>query len=313
VLKARLLKFSELYNELFAPLEARVIDGSAESQLAMLKCYSTLLRHWITILLSGDSDGTEYSSALSELIGHVNKLCLTVVQSTPDASTYATVLEFYELTAFMVSTPKLNGRVRIDIPPSALVYILYFNSSPVTISRLCGVLTLYKEGLQAAMAESRTAYPVVYVNRFNGYLMDICNCVWRSRAFNAKDANANACLVPENVNAALANYISTFKNGSNLTSLFTLSASPAFGLMATSYLRELEDVELEHGSSGLDTRHAGPVSKASLLGLGKNGGVSLTWDEYRLGVLGYLEQQGMGGVGRLMHSTMTTLAGKTRA
>lgn len=140
--------------------------------------------------------------------------------------------------------------------------------------------------------------------------MDICNCLWRSKAFNNTDANAHGCLVPDSIRIALANYVSSLKNGSNLSSMFTLSASATLGLMATTYLRELEDIEMEQGSDGLDTRHAGPATRTSLIALGKNGGVSLTWDEFRLGVIGYLEQQHLEGVGRLMHSTMTTLMNK---
>ncbi|KAK6065727.1 Mis6 domain-containing protein [Seiridium cupressi] len=302
--------FSDLYKQIYSPLERKVLDGTAEAQLDVLKCYTALLRHWATFLLSRDGNTKPFVSAVSELVHHVNKLCLTVLQTSSNVSTHSLVLDFYEVIAYMVSNPKLNKRVRIEIPPSTAVYILHFSSSPTTISRLCGLLSLYKEGFQTAMATSRTAYAAEYVNEFNGFLMDICNCLWRSRAFNAKDANAHACLIPESISGTFATYVSDLGKGSNLTSLFTLSASPTLGLLATSYLRELEDVEMEQGSAGLDTRHAGPVSKASLTALGRNGGVSLTWDEYRLGVLGYLGQQGMEGVGRLMHNTMTTLKKK---
>ncbi|KAI4599779.1 hypothetical protein KJ359_001515 [Pestalotiopsis sp. 9143b] len=289
--------------------QRKVLDGSVESQLEMLKCYTGLLRQWTTIFLANEGNKT-YGPAISHLVRHVNKLCLTLVQTSPSASTHSKILDFYELTGYMVSATRLRQRVRIDIPSSALVYLLHFSPSSVAVSRLCGVLSHYKEGFQAAMATSRTAYPAAYVNGFNGFLMDICNCLWRSKAFNNTDANAHGCLVPERMRVALTNYVSSLKAGSSLSVMFTLSASPTLGLMATTYLRELEDIEMEQGSSGLDTRHAGPVTRTSLIALGKNGGVSLTWDEFRLGVLGYLEQQHLEGVGRLMHSTMTTLMNK---
>ncbi|KAI0167405.1 Mis6-domain-containing protein [Pestalotiopsis sp. NC0098] len=301
--------FPSLYLEIFAPLERKVLDGSVESQLEMLKCYTGLLRQWTTIFLASEGNKT-YGTVISDFVRHVNKLCLTLVQTSASASTHARILDFYELTAHMVSATRLRQRVRIDIPSSALVYLLHFSPSSVSVSRLCGVLSHYKEGFQAAMATSRTAYPAAYVNGFNGFLMDICNCLWRSKAFNNTDANAHGCLVPEKMRVALTNYVSSLKAGSSLSVMFTLSASPTLGLMATTYLRELEDIEMEQGSSGLDTRHAGPVTRTSLIALGKNGGVSLTWDEFRLGVLGYLEQQHLEGVGRLMHSTMTTLMNK---
>lgn len=284
-----------------------MLDGLVESRLALMRCYTSLLQNWATFLLSTQDASTTQSAAVSELVSHVNKLCLSTLQLSSSTSTQSLVLEFYELTAYIASNPSLNMHIRIVIPPSTLVYILHFSSSPVIIARLCGILSGYKQGFQTAMATSRVAYDPQYINEFNGFLMDICNCLWRSRAFNAKDANAHACLMQENVTSELARYVADLIKGSSLTSLFTLSASPTLGLLATSFLRDLEDVEMEQGSGGLDTRHAGPVSKTSLTALGRNGGVSLTWDEFRLGVLGYLEQNGMDGVGRLMHGTMTTL------
>lgn len=288
-----------------------MLDGTVGTQQALLKCYTSLLQHWAVSILSKDNNASSLAPAASELMGHVNKLCLTALQISPNVLTHSLVLEFYELTAYMASNPSIGQHVRIVIPPSDLVYILHFSSSPATVARLCGILTLYKQGFQTAMATSRTGYDVRYINDFNGFLMDICNCLWRSRAFNHKDPNAHACLMPDNIISDLASYVSGLGKGSTLASLFTLSASPTLGLIATSFLRDLEDVEMEQGSDGLDTRHAGPVSRTSLMALGKNGGVSLTWDEFRLGVLGYLEQNGMEGVGRLMHSTMTTLMKRT--
>lgn len=300
----------DLYYQVYAQAEAKVLNGSADSQLEMLRCYTALLQHWAGILLAREGASAGRATAVSELITHVNKLCLTVLQTSSGVATHSLVLDFYETVARCASNPRLNQHSRIVIPPPTLVYMLHFSTSPATISRLCGLLALYKEGFQQAMEMSRSEYTVEYINGFNGFLMDICNCLWRSRAFNAKDPNAHGCLIPEDVVGEFAGYTTSLKMSSSLAALFTLSASPSLGALATAYLRELEELEMEQGSGGLDTRHAGPVTKASLTALARNGGVSLTWNEYRLGVLGHLEQQGMGGIGQLMHNTMTTLMNK---
>jgi centromere protein I len=244
-------------------------------------------------------------------MSHVNQLCLTVLQTAASVSTHSKVLDFYEQAAYLASNPKLLQHTRIVIPPSALVYILHFSTSPVILSRLCGVLARYKEGFQTATTTSRSEYTIAYINEFNGFLMDVCNCLWRSRAFNSRDANAHACLMPENIINDLTTYVNGLSMDVNLGSSFTLSASPGLGSFSTAYLRELEDVEIEQGSGELVARHAGPVTKTSLAALAKKGGVYLTWDEYRLGVLGHLEQHGMDGIGQLMHNTMTTLMKRT--
>ncbi|RYP63212.1 hypothetical protein DL771_009386 [Monosporascus sp. 5C6A] len=188
--------------------------------------------------------------------------------------------------------------------------MLYFTPSPTTVSRLCGLLAKYKQGLQKAMATSRSDYTPEYVNEFNGFLMDICNCLWRSRAFNTKDDNSHGCLIHKHIAEDLSLYVKGLDTGASLASLFSLSHSPVLGLLSISYFRGLEDAKLEKGTDELGARHAGPVTRATLASLAEDGGLRLTWDEYRLGVLTYLDQNGMGGVGQLMYNTMTTLMKK---
>jgi len=58
---------------------------------------------------------------------------------------------------------------------------------------------------------------------------------------------------------------------------------------------------------GIERRHAGPVSQLSLKQLEKNGGIKLPWQDYRLGVLHYLERREVLGIGELMYNTMKHL------
>ncbi|KAK8017449.1 hypothetical protein PG993_013775 [Apiospora rasikravindrae] len=283
--------FSGLYEAVFQRLEAKVLDGTPGSQLAVLSCYTSLLRNWAAFLLAQPQGRDSTSTAIPDLVTHVNKLALTVLQTAGAASndskssaiaTHSAVLDFYDEAA-----------------------------SPATVSRLCGVLARYKAGFQTAMAGNMASkkmsdtYSVDYVNEFNGFLMDVCNCLWRSRAFNAKDANAHGCLLSAGVVEDLAAYVRGFNLNVALPAMFTLSASPAFGALATAHLRDVEEVE--QGLGDLDVRHAGPVTKSTLAKLARDGGVNLSWDDYRLGVLGHLEDHGMSGVAELMNCTMTTL------
>lgn len=71
-------------------------------------------------------------------------------------------------------------------------------------------------------------------------------------------------------------------------------------------MRELED-KADEAEGGIKTRHAGPVTQKSLVTLGKEGGLQLSWADYRLGVLTYLERRGAKGVGELMYNTMKHL------
>ncbi|RYP60396.1 hypothetical protein DL769_008132 [Monosporascus sp. CRB-8-3] len=296
--------------KLLQPLEARVLDDMAASLADILQFYTALLRRWTVTLASVDQLSVRAASATASLITHVNGLCLTLLQTSSSISTHSMVLDFYEQGASLMSGPYSSFRTRVVIPPSPLAYLLYFSPSPTTVSRLCGLLAKYKQGLQKAMSTSRSDYTPEYVNEFNGFLMDICNCLWRSRAFNTKDNNSHGCLIPKHIAEDLSLYIKGLDTGASLASLFSLSHSPVLGLLSISYFRGLEDAELEKGTDELGTRHAGPVTRATLASLAEDGGLRLTWDEYRLGVLTYLDQNGMGGVGQLMYNTMTTLMKK---
>ncbi|KAI1500954.1 Mis6-domain-containing protein [Biscogniauxia marginata] len=302
-----LLSFQGLFTSMFRPLEAKTLDGTAESQLDNLRFYTHLLRRWTVHLLSHDDTLAHTAASIAGLANHVNDLCLTVLQTSPNISTHSAILDFLEQVATLASDPRLLAHTRIVIPPSSLVYILHFSTSLTSISRLCSILAKYKEGFQRAMATSRASYTQEYVNEFNGFLMDICNCLWRSRAFNKTDMNSHGCLISQAPLEAMASYIESLGMSGSLSSLFSFSYSPVLSLSAISYFRELEDAELERGSEELGARHAGPITRASLGALASKGGLKVSWDDYRLGVLGRLEEQGMPGVGELMSNTMTTL------
>ncbi|KAJ2903002.1 hypothetical protein MKZ38_010586 [Zalerion maritima] len=156
-------------------------------------------------------------------------------------------------------------------------------------------------------------YDASYVNTFNGYLMDCCNCIWRGRAFNSTDTNSKGCLVSPSHVAALESYVSSFEQSLALQSLFTLSQNPATALESIAVVREKEDGEIEREDGmGLETRHAGPVSQESLRRLANNGGIAITWGDYRLGVLKRLEDKGAGGVATMMFNTMKNLMGSRK-
>ncbi|KAI1106073.1 Mis6-domain-containing protein [Jackrogersella minutella] len=302
-----LLDFPELFASILQPLEAKILDNTTGSQLQLLEFYTILLQRWTIFLASLEQKSTQAPTIITDLVVHINDLCLTLVQTSPTSSTHSRILDFYEETSSLASDPKLLHHTRIMIPPSPLVYILHFSLSLSTLSRLCAILSKYKTGFQKAMSSSRSEYTSEYINEFNGFLMDICNCLWRSRAFNDTDSNSHGCLVSKSLTEDLTSYISSLSMGSSLASLFSLPYSPALSFSAISYLRELEDVELARNRDQLSIRHAGPVTRASLNALANRGGLSIGWDDYRLGVLSHLEQQGMAGIGELMYNTMTNV------
>lgn len=274
-------------------------------------------------MLSFDSTTLSSSPApqsIPALIAHVNTLSLTIAQTSPTVPTHLLILDFYTLVATRIfSSPSLLKHIPITIPPSLLIYTLHFSHSLEVVSRLCGILATYKRAWESVMVStSPSARPLFAEERqqittFNAFLMDLCNVLWRGRAFAVSDANAKGCLVPRTLEAALRGYLKKVEpdGGLVLGSVFGLSHSPVLCLQSISFLRELEDRELEGemdiSDRGLRARHAGPVTQQSLAALAGKGGLEISWQEYRAGVLRYLEERGFKGVPELMYNTMKNL------
>lgn len=283
------------------------MDNTVESKLAILAFYNNLLRRWGVYLIAANDRSSQDASAVGSLIDHGNNLALTILQSSVTVAACSTVLAFYETIASLISQTELRTTVRITTPPAELVYTIYFTLSLSTLTRLCSILTAYKRAFELATATKTSgadslSYPKEYINHFNGFLMDMCNCIWRSRAFNTSDPNALGCLLHPEVTSALAEYVSTLDASISLAGLFSLSYSPALCQASISYMREREDSE-----GVIEIRHTGPVTQGSLKQLEMDGGLVLPWADYRLGVLQYLENNGVAGVGELMYNTMKQL------
>jgi centromere protein I len=279
-----------------------------ESKLVLLTFYKSVLQQWALSLLSEPQKASTPSLSITSLIDHGNILALTIIQSSLTVGTCSKVIDFYETITSLLAHPNLSTEVRITIPPAELVYTLFFTPSLSIVSRLCSVLALYKRAFELAMAAKANlkqyqSYPKDYVNHFNGFLMDLCNCLWRSKAFSYSDVNALGCLLSQPVIETLTKYVSSLDTSVSLPILFSLSYSPILCQLAILYVRELED----NAEDEINIRHAGPVTQSSLKELQKGGGINLSWPDYRLGVLQYLENEGTVGIGELMYNTMKNL------
>jgi centromere protein I len=297
------------YQRIFEPLEARVLDGTPTTQLELLRFYTTLLRRWTSLLLSTDNVIPGWDVAIAACAKHVNKLCLTLTQTSSTASTHMDVLDYVDQILSTVTRLRQSIDLHLTIPPPAIIYILLFSPSLVVQSRLGGILARYKQLLEAAFTRSRqlTSEERQQIDSFNGFLMDACNCLWRGKAFTKTDANASGCNMSPQVVTALTNYLTSIDKDLQLTSAFGLSHSPTLCLQSASLLRSLEDAEIESTDGELHTRHAGPATQESLRQLALNGGLQLDWAEYRSGVLSHLEDSGTPGVPELLYNTLNHL------
>ncbi|WYZ38545.1 hypothetical protein EsH8_III_000459 [Colletotrichum jinshuiense] len=305
---APLVAFNEMYKTILHPLE-KCLPPTVESQLALLKLYQNLIRRWTFVLRSFDPIPPDVPfNAFYEVMEHASVVALNVVQASPSVAVHSSVLDLYEQAAISISDPVLQPLLRIANPPAQLIYLLFFSHSLANVSRLCTVLATYKKGFETAMSRRQpTTYAPSYVNHFNGFLMDICNCLWRGKAFNDGDKNALGCLNARPVTLRLQRYIEDLGMDLALPTLFGFSYSPLLSLQAIDCIRELEDRELASDEDAIATRHAGPVTANSLTRLADARGLRITWSEYRIIVLRALESKGLDGIPALMKNTMKVL------
>jgi centromere protein I len=297
-------------------LEEAVLDGSCETHQTLVSLYAGVLRHWTVLLLSYDTVPEHANASVTGLVAHVNKLAMALMQAYPSVATESVILDFYEQNCRLVVDDRLIRHIRIELPSALVVYTLFFGNSLASAARLCDMLARYKRGFELAMSSKARqdgsfnfgalSYNRAYVGVYNGFLMDICNCFWRSRAFADADPNAQGCMIPRATISTLTSYVPSVEKAFSLASLFSLSHSPAICLYSIKSLRSLEDATANKDES-IEVRHAGPVTHASLSKLATSGGINLSWQEYRIRVLEALNAQGFVGIAELLKSTMTVL------
>lgn len=302
-----LREFGELYDKFFKPADIKLKTTDA-STASLINFYTELLHQWRVTYR--DSEVTEAKKvALKRYMTHVGQICLAGQVAFPGSSLIPNaILFFYECAS---SLPWQNGLFRISLPPDQLVYIFLFAGDVMMLSRISGILSKYKRAFELTLKKSSSdhgpdEYARDYVNHFNGFLMDICNLVWRNRAFKAggpeskQDQNAHGCTLPENVISLLSNAADSREE--SLTTLFSLSHSAVLARLSAECLRGMENAQ-----PNIKARHSGPVTQKSLGRLAGNGGLVISWADFRVAVLNSLGRGGLIGISNFMHSTMISL------
>ena len=219
----------DVYAAYFDHVEAAVLDNTPLSLQVVLEMYTSLLRQWLAQILANPGTSGYYTeNPLGELVAYVDSLSLALLDSTisqPSISVTSTIITFWEVVASATQHADTPTTIRIFTPSALLVYHLVFTSSLSNLSRICAILAMYKRAFEEARNTSDKAggYSRDYVNHFNGYLMDICNCLWRNRAFNREDVNALGCLAPPTILPPLRVYADSM--GYQLPAILSLSYS----------------------------------------------------------------------------------------
>jgi centromere protein I len=326
--------YNTLWKKYFLPLESAVLDHTVDSKICLLRYYASIIRRWGSIIRTRTPRSA--LPPLAQVISRAELLCLSLLespesfrgsQSTPERFTGLSVLSFYMELASVYSHASTYDEIRLTAPLPQTMYILAFTPACCYVSLLSAVLAKYKSSFEDSLtlesfpgsASPGRRYPTALVDQFNGYVMDMCNLLWRNRGLNAEDPNAKGCLIPAGTADILSEYLNELNDitaGNDddggkpkylLGSLFSFGYHVAMCGLASACFRDIEtQAEAQEGRQ-LDARLNKPVTQRALTTLETAGGVKISWQEFRLRMLDWLDERGAGGIGALMRVTMKTL------
>lgn len=306
----------DIHQSLLQNVEAKVVrQQDPQSQITLLRFYTRLLHNWASLFLAADKPDAALSSSLSDAILHGNALCSTIAQTVPSTASFLAIIDFLEQAAACSWIPGLKDNIRVVLPDGPLVYLLMFTQSVAVLARLCQVLSIHKKSMEqvvqlrapGATLMFASSYDKLYVAQFNAFLMDMVNCLWRLRAFSLEDPNSKGCMVPRSLVESLNRYIRSLDGSLSIAMAFGLSMSPALSGMSIAAFWAAEERQLQEDKNPNAKRHAGPVTAHSLGKLASQGGIEISFQEYRVMVLRYMDGQGLIGIPELMRNTMKIL------
>ena len=195
---------------------------------------------------------------LDEIAFCVNTLCNSSLHNNSTTALLRAFLDTYEILISLTTKHKI---IHINLPSHRLIYRCIFSGQAEVISRLAGLMRTYKmayEIYEKAGEDAGVVYTRESINHFNSYVMDMCNCLWRNRAFNLQDSNATGLGIPPDIIEAMKTDADR-REMSPLGSLFGVISGESFSRYALDYLRTKEDESLD-----ITVRHVGPPTTHSM-------------------------------------------------
>ncbi|CAO2648421.1 Nn.00g076880.m01.CDS01 [Neocucurbitaria sp. VM-36] len=307
--------FETVYSTYLSPTEQALAGYGLPAHARLIDFYSSLFQHQASAAISrNDRPSSMTHRALNDLTSHIAALCTSLLLSLPSdsgASLTSSILTFYEL----LSTSSKPHIIPIILPPMHLVYLLSQSSSPTTLSRICGIIGAYKAAFDQHPKPVKDYYPASVTDALNFCLRDLYNLLWVARALNAVEQKSVGLYCHPSLRADLKDYLTGLDREYAIGSAFGLSNNAWLASMAAAAWRAVEESEIER--EGYDRNsiryHQGPVSQRSLEVLKRKGGVGVEWDGamgYKVFVLDWLAERGLGGIRQLMFATVTDLKGR---
>ncbi|KAG0287595.1 hypothetical protein BGZ96_008489 [Linnemannia gamsii] len=280
-------------------------------------------------LFSELAPNVDYMQSIRAFVKHVDSVSGVALEMERDhIAVQHAVLSFFDFTSNLT---KNSIPIAVIIPEAAIIYRCFLSDSAMAISRICGIVYQYKQAYEAFEDEQQLQYEILvqsqiasqggegetsailpaplevpgytreYVVQFNSFVMDICNFLWRNRAFNKVDKNAKGFQMDQETIAHTKQVC--VDSGLSMNNMLSITHSTAFSGYSARFLKSLE----EQSNIPVDKRLKAPASAKALKDMSANGGLNLTFDEYRIQYLDHLEGRGFEGISQFLFDCITNL------
>ncbi|RGB31764.1 Mis6-domain-containing protein [Rhizophagus diaphanus] len=305
--------FEQLSEKFFTPLQNLHEKLSSSWKARLIRCYTDLFTHWILFqenkfgennneieksensFLNLSIEG-DYSRTIQGFIHHVNQVSIISLESTnDDLEVQHAIFSAFEAIANLQMNYNWN---RVVIPSSSIVYRAFFSSSGMSLSRICGIILQYKEAFDKNPQQNVSLHCRSYINYFNSFVMDICNCLWRNRPFNKTDKNSKGFQLDDDIIRKLQE---TYNE--DWTSCYSLTHLPSFAALSKSCIQDLEE-----STPNIKRRLTLPATQFSLKDISTAGGLQISFNDYRVHFLNVLYKLGFVGIHDFLYQSLTSLS-----
>ncbi|KAJ4378688.1 Phosphate metabolism transcription protein [Didymella sp. IMI 355093] len=308
--------FEDLYSEFLAPVERALCGNDVSSYTYLVELYTEMLQHRIAKLAQQQPErrqpalSTPEQQFVKDLVSHFATFSTSLLLSLPPfmgSEIVSAILAFWEL----LSTSSKPHVIPILLPPMHLVYFLMQSSPADVVSRICGVIGSYKQAFDAHPRPVKYYYPSEVTDGLNWCLRDVYNLFWVARGLAVAEQKSVGMYCHPALRSSLDAYLSGLDRGYAIDHAFNLSHNAWLASMASAAWHALEEQQLErqeYNRANVEA-HNGPVTQQSLASL-RDGGISVDWDGadgYKVFVLNWLADRGLGGLKELMFATVTDL------
>ena len=309
--------FEDVYSDFFAPAERALFSNSHTSHVQVVGLYTELLQHRVAVLSQRQPERRQPALSspeeqfLKDFLSHFATLSISLLLSLPSGmgtEVVSSILSFWEL----LSTSSKPHVIPILLPPMHLVYYSMQSPSADVASRICGIIGGYKQAFDAHPRPVKHYYPSEVTNGLNWCLRDVYNLFWVARGLAVAEHKSVGMYCHPSLRSSLDAYLNGLDRGYAIGHAFNLSYNAWLASMASAAWHILEEQEIDRqGLNRANTKaHNGPATQQSLASLRHGEGVSVDWDGakgYKVFVLNWLAERGLGGLRELMFATVTDL------